>query len=331
MNLSFKNPINNRKPKKQLQSDVTSELLASPQSNNHHPVSAKNLLLGALVVSASTFAHAVEPQKPANKFPTFDASVLGNLNAGQTKATVAHQLGIPRQSYDASSWYYQVNLRKPDTQTFAECVIKFDFDKINTVTAITFNSQACRQLAASSATKAPEKPDPLVVFNNLPIERVSPVYTSEKEGQYEINADLLFDFDSAIVKPNLVPKVQELAQVIQAKYKQIDRLQVTGYTDRIGSYAYNNQLGMRRANAVGFIFINEGFGDKVTVASMGETMANQTLCKKEKGQKLRQCLAKDRKVVINVSGTLKDDVKTPITPTVQQKAPIAMPAGNIQR
>lgn len=324
----FSNCLKKHQSKKQSQSEVSDETLANPQSKNYHPISTRNLLIGVLVVSASSVAQAVEFQKPANKFPTFDASVLGNLNAGQTKATVAHQLGIPRQDYDASSWYYQVNLRKADTRTFAECVIKFDFDKTNTVTAITFNSQDCRQLATSSATKAPELPEPLVVFNNLPIERVSPVYTNDKEGQYEVNADLLFDFDSAIVKPNLVPKLQELAQAIKAKYKQIDRLQVTGYTDRIGSYAYNNKLGMQRANAVGFVFINEGFGEKVTVASMGETMSSQTLCKKEKGAKLRQCLAKDRKVVINVSGTLKDSVKTPVLPSAQQQDPNAMPVRN---
>lgn len=322
----FNNRPKKHESKKQPQLEAIGKMLASPQSKNYHPISAKNLFIGVLVISSSTFAQAVEFQKPANKFPTFDASVLGNLNAGQTKATVAHQLGIPRQDYDASSWYYQVNLRKADTRTFAECVIKFDFDKTNTVTAITFNSQDCRQLATSSATKAPELPEPLVVFNNLPIERVSPVYTNDKEGQYEVNADLLFDFNSAIVKPNLVPKLQELAQAIQAKYKQIDRLQVTGYTDRIGSYAYNNKLGMQRANAVGFVFINEGFGEKVTVASMGETMANQSLCKKEKGEKLRQCLAKDRKVVINVSGVLKKDSKTPVVPSTQQQAPTTSPA-----
>jgi outer membrane protein OmpA-like peptidoglycan-associated protein len=60
--------------------------------------------------------------------------------------------------------------------------------------------------------------------------------------------EVLFDFDSAAIKPTFEPTLRKLADVL-AKYDR-NQVQVVGHTDAIGSDAYNQTLSERRALAV---------------------------------------------------------------------------------
>lgn len=61
-------------------------------------------------------------------------------------------------------------------------------------------------------------------------------------------ADVLFDFDSAVIKPGAYDEVDRVAQVLN-RYPQT-RIQIEGHTDSTGTETYNLDLSQRRADAV---------------------------------------------------------------------------------
>ena len=66
--------------------------------------------------------------------------------------------------------------------------------------------------------------------------------------KYTLSASELFAFNSAKLGPNQ-PKLDEVASTMQAN-SDIASVTIVGYTDRIGSKAYNQKLSEQRANSV---------------------------------------------------------------------------------
>lgn len=64
----------------------------------------------------------------------------------------------------------------------------------------------------------------------------------------DFNADVLFDFDKAELKPAAQPTLEKLSQVVQEYRKS--RVAIHGYTDSKGNDAYNLSLSQRRAQAI---------------------------------------------------------------------------------
>ncbi len=78
--------------------------------------------------------------------------------------------------------------------------------------------------------------------------------------------DILFDVDSAVVKPALQSDLRVLAQSLQ-KYPG-STVQVVGHTDNTGTATYNQDLSVRRAGAVSGILIGAGV-DPARIRSFG--------------------------------------------------------------
>jgi outer membrane protein OmpA-like peptidoglycan-associated protein len=62
-------------------------------------------------------------------------------------------------------------------------------------------------------------------------------------------SDVMFDFDSAILKPGAFAEIDRIAGVLNQFPQTVVR--VEGHTDSKGSEVYNQELSERRANAVG--------------------------------------------------------------------------------
>lgn len=69
-------------------------------------------------------------------------------------------------------------------------------------------------------------------------------------------SDELFDFDRAELKARARAKLDELAVQIQGA--DIRAIHVIGYTDGIGTDAYNDKLSERRANSVRDYLLSKG-------------------------------------------------------------------------
>ena len=121
---------------------------------------------------------------------------------------------------------------------------------------------------------------------------------------FNLNSDVTFAFGKADLKPQAQGVLDgiygEIAQVKSANVK------VAGYTDRIGSDAYNQKLSQKRAETVANYLVAKGVSQNA-ISATGYGKANPVTgnkCDAVKGRKaLIACLADDRRVEIAVSGT----------------------------
>jgi outer membrane protein OmpA-like peptidoglycan-associated protein len=82
---------------------------------------------------------------------------------------------------------------------------------------------------------------------------------------------VLFDVNSAVLKPTAMDKLAQMAGVL-VRYPENDIL-VKGYTDNTGSESYNQDLSERRAKAVKNYLILKGVSSgRITSLGFGETM-----------------------------------------------------------
>ena len=109
--------------------------------------------------------------------------------------------------------------------------------------------------------------------------------------------DTFFDFDRAVIRPEGKAKLDAL--VLQINQISIEVVIATGHTDSVGSEAYNNKLGERRAQAVRAYLISRGVDKRrVYIESRGESQPvadNKTAAGR----------AKNRRVEIEVVGVKK--------------------------
>ena len=86
---------------------------------------------------------------------------------------------------------------------------------------------------------------------------------------FTIGGDVAFDFDSARIRPEFYPTLDEIATALNANPGQ--RVVLTGHTDSLGSERYNEVLSLRRAQAVADYLRQTGVApDRIGVAGAGE-------------------------------------------------------------
>ncbi|WP_042066360.1 OmpA family protein [Aeromonas hydrophila] len=140
---------------------------------------------------------------------------------------------------------------------------------------------------APVAAPAPEPvPEPVVVDKN-----------------FALSSDVLFAFGKSTLKPEGVAALNTLYQQIVDVQPKDGSAVVVGYTDRIGSDAYNLKLSEARARTVVDFLVGKGLpAGKVAIEGRGEANTG-TQCNgiKAKAQ-LIACLAPDRRVEVRVTG-----------------------------
>ena len=121
---------------------------------------------------------------------------------------------------------------------------------------------------------------------------------------FNLNSDVTFAFGKA----NLKPQAQSVLDGIYGEIAQVKSadVKVAGYTDRIGSDAYNQKLSQKRAESVANYLVSKGVSQNA-ISATGYGKANPVTgnkCDAVKGRKaLIACLADDRRVEIAVSGS----------------------------
>ena len=111
-----------------------------------------------------------------------------------------------------------------------------------------------------------------------------------------------FDFDQAVLRPEVKSVLDELAG--RLRDAEWDRLDIMGYTDRIGADDYNQHLSERRAWAVARYLVAQGIPvSKMRVEGRGErnSQVNQGECQDLDRSELIACLQQDRRVEIEAS------------------------------
>lgn len=145
---------------------------------------------------------------------------------------------------------------------------------------------------------APEKPKP---------EPEKPKPVAEK---VTFAADVLFDFDKAVIKPEGKSKLDDLRNKV--KGINLEVIIAIGHADTIGSDAYNQRLSVRRAESIKAYLVSTGVeANRVYTEGKGEKQPVTAGRCKNMGQehrsnkKMVECLQPDRRVEVEVIGTRK--------------------------
>jgi len=85
-----------------------------------------------------------------------------------------------------------------------------------------------------------------------------------------MNSEVSFDFDSSAIKPAFRPTLDKVSDILE-RYNRT-RITVVGYTDNVGSDAYNQGLSRRRAESVAFYIERRGVqSSRIRTEGRGES------------------------------------------------------------
>jgi OmpA-OmpF porin, OOP family len=165
------------------------------------------------------------------------------------------------------------------------------------------------QPAPPPAVKPPPPPEPKP---RAAEEKPKPVAEKPKPVAEKVTfaADVLFDFDKAVVKPEGKSKLDDLSNKVRGINLEV--VIAIGHADSIGSDAYNQRLSIRRAESIKAYLVSKGIeGNRVYTEGKGEKQpVTAGKCKKmgkedRSNRKMVDCLAPDRRVELEVIGTRK--------------------------
>ncbi|ETD72358.1 membrane protein [Pelistega indica] len=134
-----------------------------------------------------------------------------------------------------------------------------------------------------------------------------------KQEQVTLAADALFQFDKSNPSDLLAEgkkTLDELVTKITEGYATVDRIDLVGHTDRLGTEAYNYNLGLNRAKTVKAYLEQGGISAPISVASAGESQPVTKDCVGERATPaLTACLQPDRRVTVAITGIRKPTAK----------------------
>jgi OmpA-OmpF porin, OOP family len=111
-------------------------------------------------------------------------------------------------------------------------------------------------------------------------------------------ADVLFDFDKAVIKPEGKSKLDDLANKVRGINLEV--VIAIGHADSIGSDAYNQKLSVRRSESVKAYLVSKGIEpNRVYTEGKGEKQPVAS-------NKTADGRAKNRRTEIEVIGTRKN-------------------------
>ncbi|MCC6608994.1 MAG: OmpA family protein [Burkholderiales bacterium] len=163
----------------------------------------------------------------------------------------------------------------------------------------------CDKDLMPAAACAVPAPTPVSAPTPAPAAPKAPVPVTEK---ITLAADVLFDFDKSVLKPEGKTKLDDV--VNQIKDIALEVIIAVGHTDRIGSEAYNQALSVRRAESVKAYLVSKGIQpNRIYTEGKGKKQpVTGDKCQKmgpenASNKKLVACLQPDRRVAVEVVGT----------------------------
>ena len=154
---------------------------------------------------------------------------------------------------------------------------------------------------APTAKVVAPTPPPAVVAVAAPEPKPAPMPVTRR---VTLDADTLFDFDKAVLRPAGRAALDDFAGNI----KDINPEMITavGHADRFGSQAYNQRLSEQRVAAVKTYLVGKGIEpNRMHTEGKGETqpVTKTGECDGAKSAKVIACLQPDRRVEVEVVGT----------------------------
>ena len=142
---------------------------------------------------------------------------------------------------------------------------------------------------------------PVAVAVATPAAPPAPVPVAQK---VTIDADTLFDFDKAVLRP--AGRATLDGFIAKVKDMNPETITAVGHTDRLGSERYNQRLSEQRVEAVKAYMVSKGIApDRMHTEAKGESqpVTKADECVGGKSPRVITCLQPDRRVEIEAVGT----------------------------
>lgn len=180
-----------------------------------------------------------------------------------------------------------LNFREPaDSDNVVTCQFKILFDDNKIAQSFYWSPEECARFQKPEAKPAP----------------AAPATTTER---FTLSADALFAFNRSglsDITGSGRAQLDELVQKLNAHSAMVQSVRVLGYTDRLGSDAYNDNLSQKRADTVRSYLVSHGIrADYVTAEGHGKSNPVTTDCRNGERSQLIACLAPDRRVEVLVT------------------------------
>lgn len=138
-----------------------------------------------------------------------------------------------------------------------------------------------------------------------PVAPVAAAAPKRCDAAVTLGADQAFGFNKAVLTPAAKSQLDsELPPKLSACSK-VEMIIVTGHSDRIGSQKANQKLSEKRADAVAAYIKSKGVNAPIDTLGVGKTQSIKACDDKLPRKKLIECLAPNRRVVIEVRGSGK--------------------------
>lgn len=148
-------------------------------------------------------------------------------------------------------------------------------------------------------------PPPAPVVAVAPAPAPKPVIVPVTE-RLVLSADALFSFDK-FGRADMLPEGRRKLDEFVARVKQIsriDRISLTGYTDRLGSREHNARLSQARAETVKAYLVAQGIAATV-IQTEGRGSSNAVvLCPDQALPRLSACRQPNWRVEVDLAGTV---------------------------
>lgn len=113
--------------------------------------------------------------------------------------------------------------------------------------------------------KAGDNPDLILAAN--PDSPIDPTQVGILPEELQVNVRITFDYDSASIKSDQVPVIEQMCRVIKAS--DIKLFRIMGHTDSAGSDEYNEKLSLLRAQEVKRRLVSDCGIDEARLQAMG--------------------------------------------------------------
>lgn len=215
---------------------------------------------------------------------------LRNMGTGLTKPQVLDLLGAPHFSeglFGVREWNYIFNLRDASGNV-TQCQYKVLYDDQMKVRGTLWNKPGCADLLNPPAPVAAQPtPEPVRAPQSV-----------------TLGDQFTFEFGEAAIA-NLTDDGQaRLARLARdfRELRDVNRVQIVGFADRIGNSPANQALSQRRAEAVRDYLVANGVpAERIQVEGRG--VKNAAQCPGPKTPAVIQCLKGDRRVAVSIAGT----------------------------